>query len=39
MDKKYKAGLHLKQFVTFIKKQIRKNVKCSYLDQSQEFNI
>ncbi len=39
MYKKHKAGLCIKQFVTFIKKQNRKSVKHIQLNQEQEFGI
>ena len=39
MYEKREAGLHLKQFVTFIEKQTGKSVKRLRLDQGQEFGV
>ncbi len=39
MYEKREAGLCVKQFVTFIKKQTGKSVKCLWLDQGREFGV
>lgn len=39
MYEKQEAGLCVKQFVIFIEKQTKKNVKRLQLNQGQEFNI
>ena len=39
MYEKRQAGLSIKQFVNFIKKQTRKSVKRLWLDQRQEFGV
>ena len=39
MYEKREAGLRLKQFITFIKKQTRKRVKRCGLDLGREFDV